>query len=358
MDREELFDWAKRIAPPVGTALVAGVASSVFPLPPGITGGAAALALSGAIFAGALGQWRVAQHLGGAAIGLGVGTGVSIARLNAHRAELLAGWPVTAGGAIVLWGTLETRLRDLGAIIERAQPQVIIVHGNNGLTQEWAARVRALAPNARYWTEQWVQGPGGVNAALEQALRAQQILGAEAAVWNAEAPFKNTGAAGRDAAQRLIQRWSEETGLKQGFTAYAQPTMHSSFPWAGFAGGRDETGSYALSCDFSLPQVYPFGDEMRGGSMAREGALLANMQAFRDRWQQGVDRGWIRASCEAAPMIPGAYIHDADYDAALGLSGSMPLPPCAAFWPQHGVIDEHGAAALERFCARWRTVLG
>lgn len=357
MDREELLYWAKRVGPPVGTALAAGVASSLLPPAPGITGGAAALAVTGAIFAGAMGNWTVAQHLGAAAIGFGVGTGVGLARQASTRAQLLAGWPVTAGGAIVLWGTLETRLRELGPVIERAQPQVIIVHGNNGLTADWAARVRALAPNARYWTEQWVQGPGGVAAALDQALRAQQILGAEAAVWNAEAPFKNTGAAGRQAAQWLIRRWSEETGLKQGFTAYAQPTMHSSFPWAGFAGGRDETGSYDLSCDFSLPQVYPFGDEMRGGSMARDGALLANMQAFRTRWQQGVDRGWIRASCLAAPMIPGAYIHDADYDAALGLTGSMPLPPCAAFWPQHGVIDEHGAAALERFSARWRSEL-
>ncbi len=356
MDKDIALAWARRIAPPVGTAVVAGVLGSVSGSP-GVSGGAATLALTGAIFAGATGHWTIAHHLGGAALGFGVGAGVSLSRRAAERDVLLAGWPVTPGGAIVLWGTLERRLRDLGDIIARSQPQVIVVHGNDGLTADWAARVRALAPNARYWTEQWVQGPGGVSSALAQARRAQEILGAEAAVWNAEAPFKNTGAEGRRAAQRLLAGWTAETGLKQGFTAYAQPTLHSSFPWAGFAGGTDETGSYDLSADFSLPQVYPFGDEMRGGSMAPPDALLSNMRAFRRRWQEAVDRGWIRASCEAQPMIPGAYIRDEDYDAALGLTGSMPLPPCAAFWPQHGVIDEHGAAALERFCARWRSEL-
>lgn len=357
MDKDDVKLWAKRLALPAGTALAAGAASALLPSAPGLTGGAATLSLTGAIFAGAIGRWDLALHLGGAAIGLGVGTGIALSRRAHEQQALLGGWPVTPGGAIVLWGTLETRLRDLGDVIARAQPQVIIVHGNNGLTADWAARVRALAPNARYWTEQWVQGPSGVAAALDQALRAQEILGAEAAVWNAEAPWKNTGADGRRGAQRLLEQWSSRTGLKQGFTAYAQPTRHSSFPWAGFAGGRDDTGSYDLYCDFSLPQVYPFGDEMRGGSMAPEGALVSNMQAFRARWQEGVDRGWIRESCIAAPMIPGAYIHDADYDAALGLTGTMQLPPCAAFWPQHGVVDEHGAAALERFSARWRSEL-
>jgi hypothetical protein len=334
--------------PPLLTAVAAGAAASFAPSAPGITMGLASLSAVGAIVAGATGHWTVASHLAAGTVGLGVGTAVARARKTVD----LAPWPTTRGAAMILWGTLETRLRDLAGVLERMQPQVIIVHGNDGLTADWASRVRAIVPNARYWTEQWVGGVSDTGPAVRRALRAMDVLGAEAAVWNAERPMKDTGMEGRRATQSMLAEWTRSTGLPQGFTSYAQPTGHRSFPWAAFAGGRDSYGTFDLACDFSLPQVYPFGDEMRSGT-APAGALTRLMATYEAKWAEAVSSGLIRSSVLCGPMIPGAHLEQADIEAAIMPPG-RPLLPCVAVWPWHGAVDEACAAAVTKFAEKYR----
>lgn len=335
-------------APPLVTGSVAAGLTAMAPSSPGLTMGIASVAAVGAIVAGATGHWTVASHLVAGTVGLGIGTAVSASR----QARSLPPWPVTRGAAIILWGTLETRLRDLDRVLERVQPQVIIVHGNDGLTPDWVSRVRGLVPNARYWTEQWVGGVGDTVAAVDRARRAADLIGAEAAVWNAERPMKDTGSAGRDAVQSMLSRWTRETGLPQGFTSYAQPSGHRSFPWAAFCGGRDEYGSYDLACDFSLPQVYPFGDEMRSGE-APDGALTRLMAAYETKWAEAVTSGLIRSSVKTGPMVPGAHLHQSDIEAAI-MPANKPLLPCVALWPWHGQIDAAAEEALRKFAEKFR----
>lgn len=336
---------------PAGTAAAAATGAIVLGLPPAAGAGIAAVSVSAAMVAWATGHHAWARHLGGAAAGFTVG---AIAQaIRASRVE--DGWPVTRGAALVLWGTLERRLASLGDILARTQPQIIIVHGNDGLNESYAARLRSLVPSARYWTEQWVQGPSDVSSALDRARRAADILGAEAAVWNAERPWKDTGREGSAAAQSLLGSWKRATGLPQGFTSYARPTLHRAFPWAGFAGGRDAYGSYDLRCEFSLPQVYPFGDEMRSG-VAPYPALTESMRQYLSSWAAAVADGMISPSVASAPMIPAAHLSEADFMEALGLSRGSPIarPPCAVFWPHHGAVSAEGESALRAFSEAFR----
>jgi hypothetical protein len=334
--------------PPAATAIAAGAVTSLVPSSPGITMGLASLSAVGAIVAGATGHWTLASHLAAGTIGLGVGTAISAARKKAQ----LAPWPVTRGAAVVLWGTLETRLRELAPVLERLQPQVIIVHGNDGLDADWASRVRALVPNARYWTEQWVGGVSDTGPAVRRALHAMDVLGAEAAVWNAERPMKDTGMEGRRAVQRMLGEWTASSGLPQGFTSYAQPTGHRSFPWAAFGGGRDDYGSFDLACDFSLPQVYPFGDEMRSGT-APPGTLTRLMATYESKWAEAVASGLIRPSVRCGPMIPGAHLEQGDIEAAIMPPGRLLLPNVTV-WPWHGDIDAACEAAMAKFAEKSR----
>lgn len=334
--------------PPALTAAAAGIVTSLAPSRPEISLGLASISAVGAILAGVTGHWTVASHLAAGSVGIGVGAAISSARKFAS----LPPWPATRGAALILWGELETRLRELDTVLAQVQPQIVIVHGNDGLNADWASRVRSIVPNARYWTEQWVNGVYDTQPALRRALHAMDVLGAEAAVWNAERPMKDTGLEGRRATQRMLEEWTRSTGLPQGFTSYAQPSSHRSFPWAAFGGGRDSYGSFDLACDFSLPQVYPFGDEMRSGT-APPGALTRLMATYESKWAEAVASGLIRSSVRCGPMIPGAHLEQSDIESAIMTANRSTLQ-CVAVWPWHGDIDAACAAAISRFAERFR----
>lgn len=335
------------------SAPVAGVATGIVTAAVGVspaTGIAlGAAAAAGSVLASYTGQRALAAHLRAGAVGVAAGTAVAAIVEAVKGASRASQWPVTSGASILLWGDLRDRVSRLGGVIERTQPQVLIIHGNDQLDAELVASLRRLAPRARYLTEQWVNGPDDVNSALERARRSAGLLGSEGVVWNVEAPWKNTGLEGRRAAQRLLSSW---TTSPQGFTAYAMPTLHSAFPWAAFCGGRDETGSYDLACAFSLPQVYPFGDD-KGRSdreFAPSGLIQRTMRRGIDSWATAVSRGLIRQSVKTAPMLPGAWVRAEDELEALGLAGSaFPVPPFATWFAWHGVIDADAEQVISRF---------
>lgn len=338
------MDELSKLTPyaPLVTGIAAAAVGSRRPLPPRKSLALAALGVSCSAASYALGHDVLARHLGAASLGFAAG---------ALLGDRLSPWPVTPGAAIVLWGDLEKRLRELGPVIERARPAVVIVHGSDGLDAQFAGALRGTAGSAAIWVEQWVDGPGDALAACDRAERAASILGAVASVWNVEAPLKNTGADGRRALQSMLERWAR-TGMPQGFTSYAQPGSHAGLPWAALAGGRDSYGSYDLGCSFSLPQVYPFGDER--GRAVREvapyGALTARMTRFRESWSAAVEEGLISPSCQTAPMIPGAWIEEQDEFVALGMAGGyLPRPPMAVWWPWHGLVDQVATEVMARF---------
>lgn len=346
----EALALARDNAAPIATGVVTGTVSTIVGISPATGIALTAVAAAGSFAAAYTGRNELAMHLRAGAIGIAAGTTINVAR-RALRAP--SGWPVTEGASILLWDNLRSRVDRLGGVLERTQPQVLIIHGNDRLDAALVASLRRLVPRVKFFTEQWVNGPGDVDAALERARRSADILGSEAVVWNVEAPWKNTGAEGRAAAQRLLASW---TRTPQGFTAYAQPTQHSSFPWAAFCGGRDSFGSYDRACAFSLPQVYPFGDDKGRAdrTLAESGLMQRTMRRGIDSWAAAVQQGTIRASVKTAPMLPSAWVRESDELEALGLEGSaFPMPPFATWFAWHGVIDADCERVIRRFRDRF-----
>lgn len=271
------------------------------------------------------------------ALGLGLGAGLGLL-LRGAQASLWGDLPLRPALALTLWNgdPLEDAWAEQAAIFARLQPQVIILHvgvgGGTGAANV-AAAARATVPGIRVWTQ--VSATFDVRSTVATGARVVQATGSEAVGWNGERAFKNAG--GADAARGIVEGFAA-TGLPvvQMQSAYGDPTLHSSYPWAAWFGPG--------GCQVSLAQDYPFADDVTG--TVADGSLTSRIERDTVGWARAVERGMVPASVIRGTYVPSAHIETADIvRACAGI-------PYVAVWPWHGRYDEQALRAFEQIRAQ------
>lgn len=284
----------------------------------------------------ALERWGLVPGLG---YGVAAG-GIAASLMGPVRAR---GQKPAPGVALTIWSGdgLERAWAAQRSAVAAVRPQILCLHYGGIGTDQGTGRIvreaREICGNdLRFWVE--VYADDAVAQGPDQLVRFAGALArsmdAEAVVWDAERAFRS--ASGAQAAQRLLDA-SHASFEDQivGHTAYSSPRVHAeTYPWGAWLGGD----GYRLRADFSLAQLYPFGDERREG-MIPGGTMDLLARAAWGGWAGAKEDGAIAPDLRVGAYLPGAHV---PADALVRAAANTSL---VAVWPWHGVFDAEAMAA-------------
>jgi hypothetical protein len=223
---------------------------------------------------------------------------------------------VSAHVAVTLWhpsGLPRAWTPEVRALLESVRPSAVQLHSSpahlrTAAVAALAREVRVSLPDAALWLGvacdspafRVAEGTRTVRWARDELATAARVaadLGAPVVVWNAEAAWKR-GAKGSatnraELARALVMHVATQwPALVQGHTAYDQPHLHGSYPWAAWLGEGSPVS-------IALPQVYC---APKSGLAAR-GALARRLAAHRASWARSEAAGLVRRGLDVLPYL-------------------------------------------------------
>lgn len=300
---------------------------------------------------GALGGYALERSGVAPGLGYGVAAGGLGAALIGRTAPLLTDG-AQRGLALTIWDGdgLDEAWANQRQTALAVRPEIILLHfggiGSDAAASSIARQVReTLGANQRIWIQVYGDGvvTDGPDGLVRFAGAVQRAIRAEGLVWNLERGVRVAG--GAQAIQRLYAATRVAMpGVPMGHTAYSNPSVHrDSYPWAAALGGE----GFAQAPDFTLPQMYPFGDGTRSGTI--DGALMDGLAAGAwGGWQTARANGVLGPRVQVGVYLPGAHV---PADALVRAAAPAQL---VALWPWHGVYDATGTEAAVRIAARLR----